>query len=173
MAKAQQGDSNTYAQLLGAITVPLRAFLRARLFNGSVVEDVLQDTLLAIHAARHTYRPDQPFANWMYGIARHKMIDHLRREGRKTSHEMESTPLAEMVAAPGNDPEAALISRQLKKVIDTLPAKQKQIVVLTKLEGFSMAEAGRKLGMSEGATKIAAHRAYKTLQERLVTGGYV
>lgn len=172
MQAAQNGDAALYAQLLTEISPPLKRFLKSRLFNDVALDDILQDILLAIHTARHTYRPEQPFAHWMYGIARHKLVDYFRRHGRKNAREVSGDDLVTFIADTANTPEEALSYKDIRQALRNLPEKQRRVVAMTKIEGYSMAETAAKLGMSETAVKVTAHRAYKKLKEWLIADGY-
>lgn len=172
MQKAQDGDAVAYRTLLNTITPLIRSYLRTRLFARSHIDDIAQEILLAIHAVRHTYNPEQPFKNWMYGIARHKMIDYMRKAGRQNANETNDVEFETFMADGANNPEEALEAKQLRASLEKLPEKQRRILWLTKVEGHSMAEAGKQLGMTESAAKVAAHRAYKKLKEMLIDDGY-
>jgi len=172
MQQAQAGDAAAYRRLLNEMTPVLKRFLRSRFFAKDHVDDIAQEILLAIHAARHTYRPEQPFRNWMYGLARHKMIDYMRRQTRKNAHEKDDADFETFIADGANSPEEALAGKDVERALQQLPDKQRQILLMTKVQGYSMAETGQKLGMSEVAVKVAAHRAYKKMKEWLVSYGY-
>jgi RNA polymerase sigma-70 factor, ECF subfamily len=81
MVASLGGDEGAYRNVLGRLSRYLRGYYKARLAGRRVadVEDLVQETLLAIHVRRHTYDPDQPFTPWVYAIARYKLIDYLRR----------------------------------------------------------------------------------------------
>lgn len=172
MQAAQQGDAVAYTRLLTAISPPLKRFLKSRLFNDAALDDILQEILIGIHTARHTYRPEQPFAHWMYGIARHKLVDYFRRYGRNNAREVSADELVTFMADTANTPEEALSYKDIRQALRQLPEKQRHVVAMTKIEGYSMAEAATKLGMSETAVKVTAHRAYKKLREWLIADGY-
>jgi RNA polymerase sigma factor (sigma-70 family) len=172
MLAAQNGDANAYRRLLREITPPLRAFLRARFFAREHIDDIVQEILLAIHAARHTYRPEQPFRNWMYGVARHKMIDYMRKHGRVNANEVSDDELVTLMGDHANTPEEALLGKDVKKALAQLPDKQREVLLMTRVEGFSMAEVAKKLGMTETAVKVTAHRATKRMKEWLLEYGY-
>lgn len=172
MQAAQKGDAAAYGTLLTTISPILKRFLKSRLFNDAALDDILQEILLAIHTARHTYRPEQPFEHWMFGIARHKLIDYFRRHSRKQAREVSGDDLVTFMADTANTPEEALSYKDIRQALHQLPDKQRQVVMLTKIEGYSMAETARKLGMSETAVKVTAHRAYKKLKEWLIADGY-
>ena len=171
MADAQNGDAKAYKRLLSEITPAIRTFLNSRIFNKNSIDDMLQDVLMAIHTSRHTFRPDQPFERWMYGIARYKMIDHLRKLTRIKSHEISNDELVTFLADTSNNTDKAWYF-DLEKALDVLPKKQRQIITLAKIEGYSMTEIADQMKMSESAVKVAAHRAYKKLKNWLVNYGY-
>lgn len=172
MQAAQLGDAAAYTRLLTEISPPLKRFLKSRLFSDTSLDDILQEILLAIHTARHTYRPEQPFAHWMFGIARHKLIDYFRRHGRKNAREVSGDDLVTFMADTANTPEEALSYKDIRQALRKLPEKQRRVMTLTKIEGYTMAEAAAKLGMTETAVKVTAHRAYKKLKEWLIAYGY-
>lgn len=172
MQAAQNGDAAAYALLLTAISPILKRFLKSRLFNDAALDDILQEILLAIHTARHTYRPEQPFEHWMFGIARHKLIDYFRRHGRKQSREVSGDDLVTFMADTANTPEEDLSYKDIRQALRRLPDQQRKVLTLAKIEGYSMAETAAKLGMSEAAVKVTAHRAYKKLKEWLIADGY-
>src|SRR5262245_37042715 len=88
MRLAQAGDQLAYASLLAWLTSTTRQFARARLGTVPWVDDVVQETLLAVHRARHTYDAERPFAPWFYAIATNRLIDGVRRERRVTTREI-------------------------------------------------------------------------------------
>src|SRR5258708_24516902 len=87
MRRGNVGDSGAYRQLLKAVTPVLRAVTRRGLARaGQPVdqsEDIVQDILLAVHLKRHTWDADAPFSPWLFAIARNKLVDALRRRGRR------------------------------------------------------------------------------------------
>ena len=172
MVAAQAGDAAAYRRLLQEMTPVIKKFLKTRLFNPDHVEDVAQEILLAVHDARHTYRPEQPFRNWMYGIARHKMLDYFRKQMRQNANEISDDEFVTFLKDPANNPEETLSGKDLRGVLAKLPDIQKNILIMTKVEGHSMAETASKLGMTEAAVKVAAHRGYKKLKELLIIHGY-
>jgi len=87
MRLAQRGDQTAYAELLGVLTTVTRQFARRKSGDVPWVEDVVQETLISVHRARHTYDPGRPFAPWFYAIAAHRVVDVYRRERRIASRE--------------------------------------------------------------------------------------
>lgn len=160
--QALAGDGIAYQAFLEALGAHLRAFLRKRMFEiPDEVEDLVQETLLAVHIHRHTYQPGQPLTAWVHAIARYKLIDLLRaRSRREALHD----PLDdELQVFAQSDTQAAQARLDLGKMLASLPERQRRALVLTKLEGASMAEAAQAMGMSEVAVKVGVHRSLKLL----------
>lgn len=155
------GDSAAYHAFLRELSAHLRAFFRRRLASTDEVEDIVQETLLAVHNQRHTYDADQPLTSWLYAIARYKLVDALRRQAR---HEGRHDPLddeSELLAA--SDGEAHEARRDLAKLLERLPERQRLPIVHVKLQGLSVAETARLTRMSEAAVKVGIHRGLKAL----------
>jgi RNA polymerase sigma-70 factor (ECF subfamily) len=127
------------------------------------LEDLVQDTLLAIHLKRASYDTAQPFTPWAYAVARYKLIDHYRRTGKRNTVPLED---AGVLLAEGNVEEGA-VRRDLGKLLDTLPERQRQVMVEVKLAGHSIEEAAQRSGMSVSAVKVAIHRGIKALGKRV------
>jgi RNA polymerase sigma-70 factor, ECF subfamily len=166
LVQGLRGDAAAYEQFLRALTGHLRAFLRKRLAGlPDDVEDLVQETLIAVHNQRHTYDPGQPVTAWLHAIAKYKLIDLLRRRSR---HEAYNDPLDEeheMVTA--HDDRADEARRDLHRLLDGLPEHQRLPIVCMKLEGLSVIETAQRTGMSESAVKVAVHRGLKALAARM------
>ncbi|MBW9336620.1 sigma-70 family RNA polymerase sigma factor [Herbaspirillum sp. RU 5E] len=156
------GDAAAYRNFLSELSGRLRAFLRKRLVHlQDDVEDVVQETLLAIHNARHTYRPEQPLTAWVHAIARYKLMDFLRARSRREAF---NDPLEEehdLLAICDDEPAQA--RRDVGALLEELPDKQRLPIVHVKLEGLSVAETAQLTGMSESAVKVGIHRGLKAL----------
>ncbi|SNR59897.1 RNA polymerase sigma-70 factor, ECF subfamily [Methylobacillus rhizosphaerae] len=162
MLGALDGNAESYRYFLQQASSLLRAYFRRRLTAApDEVEDLLQETLLAIHAQRHTYRRSEPLTPWLYAVARYKMIDCLRRRSR---YEALNDPLddeAEWLAA--TDEEAYESKKDLGRMLEVLPVHQRLPIQYTKLDGMSVAEAAAMTGMSVSAIKVGVHRGMKAL----------
>jgi len=156
------GDEPAYRDFLRELSAHLRAFLRKRLARlPDEVEDLVQESLLAIHNQRHTYDSGQPLTAWIHAIAKYKLVDLLRRRAKRESL---TDALDEdfSLAAP-TDADAGDARRDLGKLLAQLPERQRLPIVYMKLEGLSVAEAAKRAGMSESAVKVGVHRGLKTL----------
>lgn len=162
--RAQAGDEAAYRQALQAIAARLRAYLRRRLRNlPDEVEDLVQETLLALHLQRGTYDAALPVGAWVFAIARHKLVDLWRRRGRQDSlHDDIETVDESVLAAVG---EETAVHRDLAKLLEELPQAQRRAIWLTKIEGLSVQEASARTGASESAIKVQVHRGLKRLAE--------
>ncbi|MBK7743875.1 MAG: sigma-70 family RNA polymerase sigma factor [Betaproteobacteria bacterium] len=169
LVRAIAGDAAAYHVFLRDLGAHLRAFLRKRLARlPDEVEDLVQETLLAVHNQRHTYDESQPLTAWLHAIARYKLVDLLRRRARR---DLLNDPLDdgnELLVA--SDTEAADARRDLAKLLDTLPDRQRRPIVHVKLEGLSVAETAKLTGMSESAVKVGVHRGLKALAARIRSG---
>jgi RNA polymerase sigma-70 factor, ECF subfamily len=163
MAQSLGGCSLSYRQFLDELSKVLSVYFRKRLFDaGDEVDDLVQETVLAIHYRRHTYRTELPVMAWVYAIARHKLIDWLRQRGSKPHHLTLETSGAQEVEG-----ESATVYWDawwdLRKYLKELPGQQGQLIVHTKIDGYSVQETAHLMGMSEAAVKTGVHRGIKAL----------
>ena len=160
------GDAAAYRSFLQEMSTHLRAFLKKRLAGlPEEVEDLVQETLLAVHNQRHTYDAKQPLTAWVHAIAKYKLIDLLRR---RAGREMLSDPLdddLEILSSANGD--AAEARRDLGKLLDALPDRQRLPIVHMRLEGRSVAETAKLTGLSESAIKVGVHRGLKALAAKI------
>lgn len=160
--RALAGDAAAYHAFLAALAAHLRAFFRRRLARiPDEVEDLVQETLLAVHNQRHTYDRAQPLTAWAHAIAKYKLVDCLRRRARGEALNDPLDDAFELFAAA--DGEAAEARRDLAKLLATLPERQRVPILCVKIEGLSVAETAQRTGMSESAVKVAVHRGLKAL----------
>jgi RNA polymerase sigma-70 factor (ECF subfamily) len=161
---AQSGDEKAYAESLFLMAGQLRAYFRRRMpFLASDAEDLVQETLLAVHLQRGTYDANYPVTAWLLAIARYKLVDLWRRRGRREDlhddvDDLDGLPMVGEQA----DVHA---SRDLSLLLQALPVSQRQAIELTKLEGLSIAEASNRSGLSESSIKVLVHRGLKRLSE--------
>lgn len=161
------GEAAPYRQLLEDLSRLLRAYYARRAPPGVDAEDLVQETLIAVHTRRGTYDANQPFTAWAYAIARYKLIDHLRRARLHLRAPAEDAET--LFVPPGAD--AAMAARDLERAMATLPERTRALIRDTRIAGLSMREAADRQGMSEGAAKVAVHRGLKTLGDVYGGGG--
>ena len=166
LLRAQGGDRAAYDSFLREASEVLRAFLAKRMMSASDrVEDVLQETLLTVHRARHSFLPDRPIGPWLYAICRHRMIEFFRRHRQIEAIEI-STEVPEG-PAPGESPAEAEASSQVWEALRKLPRKQRMIIESLKLRDLSVREVATQSGMSESAVKVTAFRGYQSIRKML------
>jgi RNA polymerase sigma-70 factor, ECF subfamily len=165
MRRAIGGDDGAYKRLLSALSLALRATVR-RGFSGvsarpNEVEDVVQEVMLAIHLKRHTWDQSKPIGPWIMAIARNKMIDDLRRKGRRA--EVAVDGLLDTLEAGGH--EDAIHAHDLRRVLNGLNGRSREIVQAISIDGHSAQDVAQRLGMTEVAVRVSLHRSLKALAE--------
>lgn len=168
MVAYQGGDMAAFEALWGELADELLAFLRALARDHHRAEDLLQETFLQLHKARHTYLPGRPVRPWVYAIARNVFLMAYRAAKRRQAHEsvaegeLPDVPvLPEALASDGR--------KDLAKFLARLPELSREVLLLHHVAGLSFREVGEVLGLSEGAAKVRAHRALEQLR-RLAQG---
>ncbi|HEX9464220.1 MAG TPA: sigma-70 family RNA polymerase sigma factor [Alphaproteobacteria bacterium] len=160
MAAAQRGDGSTYHRLLSEVAAWLQRYYARRLPQ-AMIDDAIQDTLIAIHEKRHTYDPTRPFGAWLAAIARYKWIDALRSLKMKPTEALDDD-------IPVPDHEGAVTSAwSLERLLATLKPAQSQVIRLVKLRGLSIEEASKATGQSAALVKVNIHRGLKRLTSLL------
>jgi RNA polymerase sigma-70 factor (ECF subfamily) len=164
MLRGLAGDAAAHAQLLGALGGHLRAYFARRLGPGAAeTEDLVQDTLLAIHLKRDSYDTRQPLTPWAYAIGRYKLLDHFRRSGVRRAVPLEDAGV--LLAA--ETAEEGAVRRDLETLMSDLPARQRALIEDVKLTGYSIEEAARRQGLTPGAAKVAIHRSLQRLARKV------
>lgn len=159
---ALAGDEKAYAEFLYRAAGHVRAYARRRITHGGIdPEDIVQETLLAIHLKRQTWRADAPLAPWIYAIARHKLTDAFRRKGRRPEVE-----LADDFDVAAEEPREQASEREIVRALEVLPPSQRSVVASISVNGRSIAETAGELGMSEGAVRVALHRGLAAIARR-------
>jgi RNA polymerase sigma-70 factor (ECF subfamily) len=166
MKQFLDGDQRAYAEILQKTSRFLRPFLAKRLSFTNEVDDVLQEILISIHKARHTYDGNRPYKPWVYAIARFRLQDYLRAHYSDQLHH--AGALSDMEEfLPESVTESAISYESISGEVEKLAEKQATILRLMHQEGYTAKEVAEKIGMNESAVKVAAHRAYKILRQRL------
>jgi len=167
MRRAQEGEEEAYAELLVLLSAATRSYARLRV--GAPVpwiDDVVQETLIAVHHARHTFDGRRPFAPWFYAIARNRFVDVLRREQRVRRHEFVGDAWPELECAT-NDATSRVDMDAVQQALASLPPRQREIVVAIKLRDESVRDIAARLDMTMTSVKVTAHRGYRTLRRLL------
>jgi RNA polymerase sigma-70 factor (ECF subfamily) len=163
MMSGLSGDARAHADLLRALAPLLLSFYSRRCDRAAGdVEDLVQETLIAVHERRATYDVHRPFTAWLFAIARYKMIDHFRR--RRATCDI--ADLDHILMEEGFE-DAVSARMDVAQLLTTLPAKQAEAIRATRIEGRSVAEHADAAGIGESDVKISVHRGLKALALRL------
>lgn len=165
MVRAQEGDKGAYQNLLREVADFLKPYFLRKIGSAFEVDDLIQEVLIGMHHALQTYDQKRSFTNWMLAIARYKSVDHFRRLQRRLEIAVDTEELAQFEAV--QEKPAEQLGDRLGEAVQSLPDNQRKVIELVKVQGLSMKKTAEALGITEGAAKVAAHRAYRTLREKL------
>lgn len=164
MIRSLQADAGAHRELLGTLGRYLRGYFARRIgTTAAEVEDLVQETLLAVHLKRESYDRSLPFTPWAYALARYKLIDHLRR--RKRSMQIPLEDAGALFAA--DDVEQRALQTDLDRLLQRLPDRQRTLLEDVKLRGLSVEEAARKRGVTAVSARVMLHRSLKWLNQAL------
>jgi RNA polymerase sigma-70 factor (ECF subfamily) len=187
MDRYVDGDPSAFAGLHRRLDPRLRSFLLKLLRDPAVCDELVQLTFLKAHLARHRFMlqggdPDGAVQHWYFAIARNVAMDHLRERYRLLRRAapagngtdpvdalLDDTPGAEALGLE-TEREQEIVA-QVRAAVDQLPPSQREVVELHKLRGMTMAEIAHRLQVGEGAVRVRAHRAYKSLARLLTPKG--
>jgi RNA polymerase sigma-70 factor (ECF subfamily) len=168
MIAGLHGDAIAYRTLLEEIAILFRVYYSRRLAaaQASNAEDLVQETLMAIHTRRVTYDPERAFTSWAYAIARYKLMDHFRQH-----HVRGHIPIDDdMDFSDFSSEETVSARRDVEQVLKILPTQQRVLINRVKIEGQSISEAAVSTGLSESAVKVSIHRGLRALAARFGGG---
>ena len=168
MLAAQEADEAAYRRLLRELGHYLQSFLRKRLGQSPHIDDIIQEVLIAVHKARHTFDGTRPFLPWFHAIVRYKTIDCLRQKKRIQGHEIFDEEALSQYSETFEPSATNELDEDILRALAALPPKQRKAVELMKLQGLSVKETAAQLGMTEAATKVSAHRAYEFLRKQFL-----
>ena len=156
LARAKAGHKGDYRTLLTELSRAIKYYLLSRIGAQHFLEDCVQDTLIAVHQARHTYDPRRRFRPWLFAIVRHKAIDTLRRQRSQQQLAQHQGDMLPEERHTTDDLERKITQGRL---MDSLSDQHREVLTLTKFIGLSPAEAAAQLHISESAVKVRVHRA--------------
>ena len=170
MRAANGGDTAAYNRLLTRLAPAVRAVARRGFGRAGLgpdeAEDVVQETLLAIHLKRHPWDSTLPLGPWVRAIARNKLIDAMRRRGRR-----DHVPIDDVIdTLAGDTAEPTPIPGKLDEHLQSLPDRQQSVVRSISLDGASIRETAARFNMSEGAVRVALHRGLAALSAKFGIG---
>lgn len=162
MGRSLKGDARAHEEMLRSLTPVLRSYFGRRLRDAAFdVDDLVQESLIAIHSRRTTYDQLRPLMPWAYAIARYKLMDHFRRSGANARHvELDETHAAHEFE------DACTAGMDVDRLLAGLSAKQEMAIRATKIEGASISDVAAASGLSEADVKVSVHRGLKSLTEK-------
>jgi RNA polymerase sigma-70 factor (ECF subfamily) len=160
----QRGSMDDFSALYAALEQPLRRYLWTFVRDSTTAEDLLQETFLQVHRARHTYTPPRPVRPWIYAITRHVALMYLR-SSRRRREVLPADELPEMPVVP--EMESYGDRAAVHRLLSQLPRESQEVVVLHHLLGLSFKEVGRIVGTTAGTAKVRAHRALRSIRSRI------
>lgn len=155
------GDERAYREFLARAAALVRAWARGKARGGVDPEDIVQETLLAVHMKRHTWQQDAPVLPWLYAIARYKTVDALRRRGRQPDTGVEN--IGDISAEPGLE---TVSDWEVRRILDKLTPGQRSVVAAISIDGRSIRETARSFGMTETAVRVTLHRGLAAIARR-------
>jgi RNA polymerase sigma-70 factor, ECF subfamily len=162
MRAAISGDERAYGDFLQQAACLVRRLARRKIVQGGIdPEDIVQETLLAIHLKRYTWRQEAPIMPWLYAIANYKLIDAFRQRGRRV--EIEIGEIAETFAEPTSE---TISDREIGHALATLSPGQRSVLTAISVDGRSINDTANWLGMSETAVRVALHRGLAAIAGR-------
>lgn len=163
MIRGLDGDTGAHRELLGDLATLLRGFYRRRLGREAAdLEDLVQETLIAVHTRRASFHREAPFTPWVYAMAQYKLVDYQRRSRYRVTSPLEVA----LDVSEADVSDAATAGSDLERLMSELPAKQRDAIRFVKIQGLSVAEAAERSGQSQSAVKVSVHRGLKALMAR-------
>jgi RNA polymerase sigma-70 factor, ECF subfamily len=160
-----RGNAVAYHQFLQNITPIIRGIVLKKIpINDS--EDTIQEILISIHKARHTYDGKRPLMPWVYAIAQFRIMDSLRKAYAPLRTNTVHIDNFEEIL-PANVTEPSHDTELLDKALENIPTREQNILTMMHIEGYTAKEIGQKLSLNESAVKVAAHRAIKKLRGKI------
>jgi RNA polymerase sigma-70 factor (ECF subfamily) len=163
MVGYQQADAAATTALIEQLSPQLYRFFAAQQGNRDDAGDMLQDAWMRIHRVRHTYRPGESLLPWVYAIARCVRVDSYRKRRRIALREIVVETLPEPAIASGDSADLPHFDR----LVADLPASQREVLTMLKVNGLSLEEVARATSSSVGSVKQKVHRAYERLRSLL------
>lgn len=164
MCAGLAGDQVAYGKFLTKI-MPLLRFVIAKKISSADVEDVLQEVLISVHKARHTYDGDRPIVPWLIAVARFRINDYLRKHYAQMRHKTGDLEGLENILEDVTNEYCA--NESINELLKDVDSKHQQILTMLHVEGYSIKEIAAQIGMNESAVKVAAHRAIKKIRAKL------
>jgi RNA polymerase sigma-70 factor, ECF subfamily len=175
MLRVREGDTQSFAVLLEKYRGPVIHFLQRMILNQAVAEELAQEVFLRVYRSRANYEPTAKFTTWLFRIASHLALNHIRdgrhERNQESLDEEVSEGMGRQVASLGPTVEQSLVREskyvEIRQAIQNLPAKQRAAVLMHKYEEMEYSQIAAALECSESAVKSLLFRAYEGLRAKL------
>ena len=165
MTRFAQGEASAFDALFERHAASVHAYLSRVVGGGTAADDLAQATFLSVVRSRGRYHAGIQFRPWLYAIATNAARDYFRRSGREQLTEKGELPADAPADSP--PPRDSALERRVRSALEQLSPQQREVIILNRFEGFSMAEIAAAVGASETAVKVRAHRGYERLRALL------
>ncbi len=165
MARYSDGDTRAFVEVYDELATGLYQYLHKLTRNEAAAEDLLQQTFLRMHDARGRFTPGASVEPWAFSIARRLFIDWYRQ-----TRNVVAMGLFDDDVLPAAEPDAEAIlhgyqlAERLERALQALPPQHREVFLLVREHGLSLAQAADVLGITQIAVKMRAHRAYEGLR---------
>jgi RNA polymerase sigma-70 factor (ECF subfamily) len=160
MERSQQGDREAFRSLVNEIGPVIANLLRRRIADSSEIEDVCQETLMAIYESLHTYQPSRPPEPWVFAIARHVAAKHFHGYWSRARWQELTDEIPDRI---GGDTGSLMFN--VLQALGSLQRPQREVFWMTKIDGLSLIEPSELSGATAGSLKVRVHRAYEYLRK--------
>jgi RNA polymerase sigma-70 factor (ECF subfamily) len=164
MECSQRGDREAFRTLVNEIGPVIASLLRHRIANSSEIEDVCQETLVAVYESLHTYQPSRPPEPWLFAIARHVAAKHFHAYRARAQWQELTDEIPDR-----SDGGTGGLMFCLRQALGKLPRLQREALWMTKIEGLSLIEASARSGATVSSLKVRVHRAFEYLRKAMLT----
>lgn len=161
MVQSQAGDKTAYGELLDELYAILKPMIQRRV-SAHLTEDIIQEVLITVHKVRHTYDPSRSFLTWLNALVSYRIADQLRFDYRHMRRIHAATHAMRLDLQTGTG-----AVESVREALIHLHGRQRDVVTLHKVEGYSLSEIAERLSLSVSAVKMIAHRAYEKLRTML------
>lgn len=159
MRKSQQGCEMSYRVLLQKASKQLEIYFSKKIFDSSMILDLVQETLISVHKSRHTFIQDAKFSPWFYAIAHNRYVDFIRKNKKLSFQFPNALDDSEYFSDEG--------AFDMEESLNHLSERERDILLLVKVEGLTIKETSSRVGLSEANIKVIVHRSIKKIRERL------
>ena len=164
---AQAGDQTAYNKLLREIAPYIKNYILRSLANPEWADDIVQEALISVHKSLNTYSPDRPFKPWLMAIINFRRTDYLRKHYNSRQNVQTTLDDYDFQKMHVTNPEHAGEYKDIEAALESLPANQRKVFEMIKIEGYSAKEVANEMGMSVSAVKVSAHRTMNKLKDIL------